>query len=162
MTIMPPLVVNGIAGLQELVGRSIGPSSWLTVTQSLIDQFAAISGDDQWIHVDPVRAAKETSYGGTIAHGDLTLSLISGLRRELVEYSGMRYGLNYGWDRVRYPSPLPVGARVRVKAEVRSVEAVDSDWWHIVTRLVVEREGSAKPVCVADSIGRFCAPASDS
>jgi acyl dehydratase len=152
---MEAVVVDGEAELRELIGKSIGPSSWRTVTQELIDQFADVSGDDEWIHVDTVRAASEGPYGGTIAHGDLTLSLINGLRRELIQYRGLKYGLNYGWDRVRYPAPLPVGSRVRVRAETLSVDAVDGGWWHVVTRLVVECEGSEKPVCVADSVGRL-------
>jgi acyl dehydratase len=151
-----PLVVEAVAGLRELIGKPIGPGSWRTVTQDLIDQFAAVSGDDEWIHVDPARAEREGPYAGTIAHGDLTLSLINGMRGELIEHRGLKYALNYGWDRVRYPSPLPVGSRVRVRAELLSVESVDAEWCHVVTRLVVEREGSDKPVCVADSAGRLC------
>jgi acyl dehydratase len=153
---MDPLVVNDVAGLQELIGKPIGPGSWMTVTQDLIDQFAAVSGDNAWIHVDRARAERESPYGSTIAHGDLTLSLINGMRGELIEHRGLRYALNYGWEKVRYPSPLPVGSRIRVRAEILSIESIDAEWWHVVTRLVVEREGSAKPVCVADSAGRLC------
>jgi acyl dehydratase len=155
MAPMQPLVVHGTAGLQELIGQSLGPSSWLSVTQDLIDQFADISGDHQWIHVDPVRAARETTYGGTIAHGNFTLAMTAALRRQLIKVRGFVCGRNYGWDRVRYPAPLPSGSRIRVTAEVLTVEPVSFRWWHVVTRLSDECDGSKKPVCVGDSIERW-------
>ena len=146
--------VKGIEGLRELVGETIGPSEWREVTQEDIDLFAKLSGDDQWIHVDVERAKKESPFGTTIAHGNLTLSLIDGLRLELIESSGFKLGVNYGWNKVRFPAPVPAGARVRATAEVVEVEEVKGGWYQVVTRFTIEVEGSDKPACVADSVGR--------
>lgn len=151
---MPPVEVKGIEGLRSLVGEEIGPSGWREVTQADIDDFARISGDDQWIHVDPERAARESPFGTTVAHGNLTLSLIDGLRRDLLSSSGFRLGVNYGWNRVRFPAPVPAGSRVRARAEVVEVEDAGGGWWQAITRFTVEVEGSEKPCCVADSVGR--------
>ncbi len=144
----------GIDGLKELVGREIGPSDWRQVTQEMIDTFAELSGDDQWIHVDVERAKSESPFGTTIAHGNLTLSMIDGLRRDLIASSGFKLGVNYGWNRVRFPAPVPAGSKVRARAEVTEVEDVGGGWWQVVTRFTIEVEGSEKPACVADSVGR--------
>ena len=146
--------VEGVEGLKALVGQEIGPSDWRTVTQEDIDQFAELSGDDQWIHVDVERAKKESPFGTTVAHGNLTLSLIDGLRRDLIASSGFALGVNYGWNKVRFPAPVPAGSRVRGRAEVVSVDEVGGNWWQVVTRFTLEVEGSEKPCCVADSVGR--------
>ena len=148
---------EGIDGLRELIGEPIGPTDWIEVTQERIDRFAEVSGDDQWIHVDPERCARESPFGTTIAHGDLTLALINGIRDQLIQQRGVTMAINYGWDRVRYPAPVPVDSRVRIGAEVLSVDDRGEGWWHVVTRLTVEREGSEKPVCVADSAVRLLA-----
>jgi acyl dehydratase len=154
---MAAVTVDGIESLRELVGQRVGPTEWRAITQEQIDAFADVSGDHQWIHTDPERAARESPYGTTVAHGNLTLSLIDGFRGELIEQRGVRMGINYGWDRVRFPAPVPVGSRVRARAELRSVEELGGDWWHIVTRFEIEVEGSEKPACVADSVGRVLA-----
>jgi len=146
--------VEGIEGLKALLGKTVGPSEWRKVTQEDIDTFARLSGDDQWIHVDVERAKKESPFGTTVAHGNLTLSLIDGLRRDLIASQGFKLGVNYGWNRVRFPAPVPAGARVRATAQVTEVEDVGGGWWQIVTRFTVEVEGSDKPACVADSVGR--------
>jgi acyl dehydratase len=146
--------VRGVEGLQELVGRKVGPSEWREVSQEMIDAFAELSGDDQWIHVDVERAKSESPFGTTVAHGNLTLSMIDGLRRRLIASTGFRLGVNYGWNRVRFPAPVPAGSRIRATAEVTEVENVGGGWWQIVTRFTVEVEGSDKPACVADSVGR--------
>jgi acyl dehydratase len=154
---LPPvsvIEVQGIEGLRDLLGEQIGPSEWREVTQEMIDEFAELSGDDQWIHVDVERATKESPFGSTIAHGNLTLSMIDGFRRDLIASTGFRLGVNYGWNRVRFPTPVPAGSRVRATAEVTEVEDVGGGWWQIVTRFTVEVEGSDKPACVADSVGR--------
>ena len=151
---MAPLTVNGIEALQELVGKTIGPSDWREVTQEMVDQFAELSGDDQWIHVDVERAQRESPFGTTVAHGNLTLSMIDGLRRELVQSSGFKLGVNYGWNKVRFPAPVPVGSRVRASVETVSVDDVGDGWWQVVQRWTVEVEGAEKPCCVADSVGR--------
>ena len=149
--------VDGIDGLRELIGKPVGPTDWVEVTQERIDGFAEVSGDHQWIHVDRERSERESPFGTTIAHGDLTLAMINGLRERLIEQRGVAMAINYGWDRVRYPAPVPAGSRIRVGAEVVSVDDRGEGWWHVVTRLTVEREGSEKPVCVADSATRLLA-----
>ena len=154
---MPPLTVSGIDELRELVGKSVGPSEWVEVTQADIDKFAEISRDHQWIHVDVERAERESPFGTTIAHGNLTLSLIDGFRGRLLDQQGVKLGINYGWNKVRFPAPVPVGSKVRATAEVLSVEQLDGGWWHTVTRFTLEREGTEKPVCVAESVGRALA-----
>jgi acyl dehydratase len=149
-----PVRVEGIEGLKELIGRQIGPSDWREVTQDDVDTFARLSGDDQWIHVDVERAQKESPFGGTVAHGNLTLSLIDGLRRELMESTGFKLGVNYGWNKIRFPAPVPTGSRVRGIAEMLSVEEVGGGWWQVTTKFTVEVEGAEKPACVAESVGR--------
>jgi len=147
-------VARGIEGLRSLTDQLIGPSEWREVTQQMIDRFADLTGDHQWIHVDAERAERESPYGRTIAHGNLTLSLIDGLRQDLIEWSGFKLGVNYGWNRVRFPAPVPVGTRVRGFAQVVEVTDVGGGWYQVVTRFTVEAEGSEKPACVADSVGR--------
>jgi acyl dehydratase len=151
---MAQVEVGGIEGLKGLLGREIGPSEWRQVTQADIDAFADLSGDHQWIHVDPERAKAESPFGTTIAHGNLTLSLIDGMRGGLIASSGFKLGVNYGWNRVRFPAPVPAGSRVRARAEVVELEEVGGGWWQVVTRFTVEVEGSDKPCCVGDSVGR--------
>ena len=149
--------VNGIEGLRELQGQKVGPSEWREVTQELINTFADVSGDHQWIHVDVERAKKESPFGTTIAHGNLTLSMIDGFRLELIESSGFALGVNYGWNKVRFPAPVPAGSRVRATSEIVDVDDVGGGWHQVVTRVTVEVEGSEKPACVATSVGRVLA-----
>lgn len=151
---MAQVTVEGIEGLKSLVGREVGPGEWREVTQEEIDLFARLSGDDQWIHVDVERAKRESPFGTTIAHGNLTLSMIDGLRRSLFASEGFQLGVNYGWNRVRFPAPVPSGSRIRAKAEITDAEEVGGGWWQVVTRFTVEVEGGDKPACVADSVGR--------
>src|SRR5881227_2641773 len=151
---MATVEIKGIEGAKELVGRQIGPSEWREVTQEDIDAFAELTGDHQWIHTDVERAKKESPFGTTVAHGNLTLSLIDGLRIELLESTGFKLGVNYGWNKVRFPAPVPSGSRIRATAEVVEVEEAGGGWWQIVTRFMVEVDGSDKPACVADSVGR--------
>jgi acyl dehydratase len=149
-----PLTVNGIDELKELVGQTVGPSDWREITQELIDQFAEVSGDDQWIHVDVERAKSESPFGGTVAHGNLTLSLIDGFRKDVLQSEGFKLGVNYGWNKVRFPAPVPSGAKVRARAEVLSVDEVGDGWWQVTQKWTVEVEGAEKPACVAESVGR--------
>ena len=151
---MPRAVAHGIDDLRGLVNQVVGPSEWREVTQQMINQFAELSGDDQWIHVDVERAKTESPFGTTIAHGNLTLALIDGLRKDLTEWSGFKLGVNYGWNKVRFPAPVPVGSRLRARAEVVSVDDVGGGWYQVVTRFTVEVEGNEKPACVAESVGR--------
>jgi acyl dehydratase len=148
------VTANGIEELKALIGQKVGPGEWREVTQELIDQFAVVSGDDQWIHVDVERAKQESPFGTTVAHGNLTLSMIDGMRLGLLKSEGFALGVNYGWNKVRFPAPVPAGSRIRGTAEVVSVDEVGGNWWQIVTRFTVEVEGNEKPACVAESVGR--------
>jgi acyl dehydratase len=149
--------IETLEQLKGLVGHEIGPTEWRDVTQEMIDAFADVSGDHQWIHTDVERAKRESPFGGTVAHGNLTLSLTDSFRLELIEQKGVTAGVNYGFDKVRFPAPVPAGSRVRCRAQLQSVEELGDGWWHVVTRLTVEVEGNDKPACVADSVGRALA-----
>ena len=151
---IPKAVANGIDEVGALKGQLVGPSRWREVTQEMINQFAELSGDDQWIHVDVERAKTESPFGTTIAHGNLTLSLIDGLRRDLAEWSGFKLGVNYGWNKVRFPAPVVAGTRVRCYLELVEISEIGGGWYQLVTRFTVEAEGTEKPVCVADGVGR--------
>jgi acyl dehydratase len=151
---MTLVTVNGIEELERLVGTGIGPSDWREVTQEDVDAFADVTGDDQWIHVDVERARQESPFGTTVAHGNLTLSMIDGFRKELLESSGFKLGVNYGWNRVRFPAPVLTGSRVRASVKVGSVDEVGDGWWQVVQQWTVEVEGSEKPACVGESVGR--------
>lgn len=155
---MSVVEVNGIEEMQALVGREIGPSEWRTVTQADINTFADVSGDHQWIHVDAERAKTESPFGTTIAHGNLTLAMVDGFRQELITSSGFTMGLNYGWDKIRFPSPVPVDSKLHAKAEVVSVEDKGGGWYQVVTRFTLEVEGADKPCFVGDSVTRVLAP----
>jgi acyl dehydratase len=136
--------------------RRIGPSAWREITQAMVDAFAELGGDRQWIHTDPERAKRESAYGGTIAHGNLTLAMLDGFRPDLLErVGGFSVALNYGWNKVRFPAPLPVGSRVRAFLEIAAVEELDGGWVQVVYKWTVEREGGDKPVCVAENVGRL-------
>ena len=141
------------AELLQAVGATSGPTEWVEVSQERVNQFADATGDHQWIHVDPVRAAAGP-YGTCIAHGYLTLSMVNLFLPQLVEVRGTSMGINYGLERVRFPGIVPVGSRLRARAEVVAVttmgEAVQS-----TVRVTVEREGADRPVCVADTISRY-------
>jgi len=146
--------VEGIEGMRGALGQEAGPSRWRTVTQADVDAFAELSGDHQWIHVDAERAAKESPYGTTIAHGNLTLAMVDGFREELISSSGFALGVNYGWNKIRFPAPVPVDSKVRARAELVSVDEVGGGWFQAVTRFTVEVEGGEKPCFVGDSVTR--------
>ena len=154
---MEAITVEGIEGLRELIGQQLGPSDWHEVTQDQVDAFAQLTGDDQWIHVDVERARRDSPFGTTVAHGNLTLSLIDGFRRDVLQASGFKLGVNYGWNKVRFPAPVPIPSKLRASSEVVSVDEIGDGWWQVVTRFTVEIEGGEKPVCVADSVGRALA-----
>jgi acyl dehydratase len=137
---------------RALVGQELGPTGWVAIEQERIDAFAAATGDHQWIHVDPDRAAAGP-FGTTIAHGYLTLSLLPSFAYEVLPLAGARLTINYGLNRVRFPAPVPVGSRVR--GSFRVVEASEVDGGHQLTvEATVEREGGEKPVCVAEVVYR--------
>jgi acyl dehydratase len=151
------ITVNGIDELTELVGETTGPSDWREVTQPDIDKFADVSGDHQWIHVDVERAKTDSPFGTTIAHGNLTLSMVDGFRDQLFRSEGFRMGVNYGWNKIRFPAPVPSGTRIRASLETLSVDEVGDGWYQLVQRWAVEAEGNEKPVCVAESVVRLLA-----
>ena len=134
------------------VGQVLAESDWLTVDQQRIDRFAQATGDHQWIHVDPVRAA-QGPFGATIAHGLLTLSLLPVLFESAFEVTGSRMGVNYGFNKVRFTAPVPVGSRLRGRFRLLACDAIDGGV-QLTTEVTIEREGSAKPVCVAESVAR--------
>ena len=149
-------VFHSATELLAAIGRKLGPSDWLVVDQLRIDRFADATGDHQWIHVDPQRA-KQGPFGACIAHGYLTLSLVNCFLPQLIEVRGVTMGVNYGLDRVRFPNVVPVGSRLRATGEVIAAEAVKGGA-QITVRVAIEREGEARPACVADSISRFVFP----
>ncbi len=139
--------------LEELgreIGQVVGTSDWITITQERIDDFARATSDLQWIHVDPVRAA-QGPFGTTIAHGFLTLSLLSAMGETAFALNGVRMGINYGLNRVRFPAPVPVGSRLRGHFKLIQFQAIEGGA-KMTMEVTVEREGSAKPVCVAESL----------
>ncbi len=142
-----------VGAMVEQVGTRRGPSSWFTVSQETIDAFAGTTADPQWIHVDPVRAASGP-FGGTVAHGYLTLSLIAHWIYELFPAPEPLASINYGLNRVRFPAPVPVGSRLRMSATLGSVRPVPGGM-EVVLACEVEREGGTKPVCVAESVLRY-------
>jgi acyl dehydratase len=145
--------INGLDELRQVEGETLGTSGWHEVTQDAIDAFADVTGDHQWIHVDPDRA-KHTPVGGTIAHGYYTLALAPMLTAQVVSLEGFAFALNYGLNRVRFPAPLPVGARVRATA--RRAALVDIPGGAQMTlELTFECEGGEKPVCVAETVSRL-------
>ncbi len=140
-----------MTALRDLVGTELGPTRWFDVPQERIDAFAAATDDPQWIHVDPARAAAEGPFGSTVAHGFLTLSLCVPMLYEVLPPAPL--AINYGLNRVRFPAPVPVESRVRGRLVVRSVEDV-AGGEQAVIEATVEREGGAKPVCVAELVVR--------
>ncbi|MCZ7413467.1 MULTISPECIES: MaoC family dehydratase [unclassified Streptomyces] len=149
-----PRVFATVDELREAVGVELGPSDWLEVDQKRIDLFADATGDHQWIHVDPERAARGP-FGTTIAHGYLTLSLLPVLMPRVLRVEGVRMGVNYGVNKVRFPAPVPVGSRLRARVRIAEVSEVGDDGVQCVAQTTVEREGGEKPVCVAESVVRY-------
>lgn len=143
-------VFNGTDDLEAAIGEELEPSSWHTVTQDEVNMFADATGDHQWIHVD-VEKAKDSPFGGTIAHGYLTLSLLPRFAYEMYRVDGLSAMLNYGSNKVRFPTPVPVGSRVRGRAEVAEVTRGEA-MSQAVFRFTVELEGSAKPACIAETV----------
>jgi acyl dehydratase len=149
----PLKTYQNVEELKALVGSQIGVSNWVTVDQNRIDQFATVTGDDQWIHVDPKRAAAGM-FGSTVAHGFLTLSLLPFFIRSSHKINGARMSVNYGLNRVRFPAPVPVDSRLRAHFKLLSFEPIEGGV-QLTTEVSIEREGQSKPVCVAESVGRL-------
>jgi acyl dehydratase len=153
---MAQTTVDGIEGVRALVGQQLGTSDWVEITQERVNQFADATGDHQYIHVDPERAAK-TFFGGTIAHGYLTLSLIpalSGTRQGVKIDLGGKMGVNYGLNKVRFTSPVPVGKRIRSRTTLLAVEEIGDRAVQTTNQVLIEVEGVEKPACIAETLGR--------
>ncbi|MCO5176413.1 MAG: MaoC family dehydratase [Thermomicrobiales bacterium] len=149
-------VVRSVAELKELIGQELGVSEWVEIDQERVNAFADATGDHQYIHVDPERA-KQTFFGGTVAHGYLTLSLIpylSGLRDGVKIELGGRMGVNYGLNKVRFPAPVPVGKRIRSRHKLVAVEEIGDKAVQMTNEVTIEVEGQDKPACVAETLGR--------
>jgi acyl dehydratase len=149
-----PTVFDTPDALLAAVGTDLGHTDWLAITQERVDQFAEATGDHQWIHVDPPRAAAESPYGGTIAHGYLTLALTNLFLPELIEVRGTSMGINYGAQKVRFPAPVPVGSKVRGRGELTAAEEIAGGVQSTIV-ITVEIDGNAKPACVVESLSRW-------
>jgi acyl dehydratase len=147
-----PTVVPDIPSLKSLTGRQLGESEWVTISQEQIDAFAEATGDHQWIHVDVERARRESPFQRTIAHGYLTLSLGPVLLPQIVRVEGIRMGVNYGLDKLRFPAPVPAGSRVRLAAELKDVRDMPGGGVRATFELTFEVEGGSKPACVAEAL----------
>ena len=152
MAASPQVTINGLDELKTKVGEEIGVSDWHEVTQEDVNAFADVTHDHQFIHVDPERA-KETPFGGTIAHGYFTLSLAPKFSYELFSLDGVAFGVNYGLNKVRFPAPMPVGQKVRMRMKLADVEDIPGGA-QITMLLTFEADGGEKPVCVAESLSR--------
>lgn len=146
------LTLTGLNEVKSYVGKELGVSDWHLVTQEKVNEFAEVTGDDQWIHID-VERARDTPFGGTIAHGYYTLSLAPRFSYDMFKLDGFAFGVNYGLNRVRFPAPMPVGDKVRMRAKLAAVDEIPGGA-QITTELTFEREGGEKPVCVAESLAR--------
>ncbi|HSH88835.1 MAG TPA: MaoC family dehydratase [Ramlibacter sp.] len=146
-------ILNSLAELPALVGQEVAVSDWLTITQQQVNLFADATGDHQWIHVD-VERAKAGPFGAPIAHGFLTLSLIPKFFETSMEIRNTRMGVNYGLNKVRFTSPVPVGSRVRARMKLLACDAIENNGMQMTWLVTVERDGSDKPVCVAESLTR--------
>lgn len=152
---MAPLAVENLESLKSFVGREIGVTDWFTLTQERIQQFAEATEDRQWIHLDRERAKKESPYGATIAHGFLTLSLLSYFLKQALEiHGGMRMGINYGLNRVRFPTAVRAGSRIRARVTLQSLKELP-DCAEATFSVSVECEGAEKPCCAAEWIVRY-------
>jgi acyl dehydratase len=152
---MPAREITSIEELRSLTGLEAAVSDWFEVTQDRINLFADATGDHQWIHVDVERAKAESPYGATIAHGFLTMSLLSYLMPQTVKINfPIRMGVNYGLNKVRFPSAVPAGSKIRARAVLQSLEEIKGGW-HLVWKISVEREGGDKPCCVAEWLVRY-------
>ncbi len=146
-------IFQTIAELAQLTGQEVAVSDWTTITQQQINLFADATGDHQWIHIDPVKAAAGP-FGATIAHGFLTLSLIPKFFDHAFTIVGARMGVNYGLNKVRFTAPVPVGSRLRARMKLIAAEPIDNNGMQMTWEVLIEREGAAKPVCVAESMVR--------
>ena len=145
-------VVDGLDELQSLVGTQLGTSEWLMVTQDMVNTFSDVTGDHQWIHLDVERASRELPSGAPIVQGLLTLSLIVKFRLEIVKLRGVTRFINYGYDRVRFTAPIPVGTRLRASQTLLAAKRIAPDALRVTSQFVVEAEGFEKPACIAEAV----------
>jgi acyl dehydratase len=154
---MPPRIIESPQALKNLVGQELGSTDWFTLTQERIAQFAEATEDRQWIHLDRERAARESPFGTTIAHGFLTLSLASHFMKQAIEIrSGIRHVINYGVNRVRFPAPVRAGAKIRAKVALQSVKELP-DCVEAIFAVTIEAEAAQKPSCAAECVIRYYA-----
>ena len=146
-------IVKNVEELRSLVGQELGVSEWIEISQDRIDKFAEATGDHQWIHINVERAKKELPGGTTIAHGFLTLSLLPQINGEIYKLDGVKHGLNYGTDRVRFTSPVPAGSKVRGKYRLKSVSDVKNNGFKVVGETTIEIDGKERTACIAETIG---------
>lgn len=147
------LTITSPEELNAWVGKELGVTEWMTVSQARIDQFAEATGDFQWIHVDRDRAKRESPFGGTIAHGHLTLSLIPMFKDQIYTIEGVKAGINYGLNSCRFLAPVPADARVRGRFVMKSVQQKGEGRYLLCNEITIELEGSEKPACIAESLG---------
>lgn len=144
---------NSLAELKDLIGKEVAHSEWVEINQERVNTFADATGDYQWIHIDIERAKLESPFGGPIAHGFLTLSLLPMLVANAIKLTYVKMGVNYGLNKVRFPSPVPVGSKLRARLKLLEIEDI-KDGAQFTWEVTIEREGQDKPVCVAESISR--------
>ncbi|MEV0766804.1 MaoC family dehydratase [Nocardia salmonicida] len=149
-----PVIYRGVADLEAALGMELGPTAWFTMEQDRIDAFADATEDHQWIHVDPVRAV-DSSFGATVAHGFLTVSLVPYFVNSLRRIEDVRMGVNYGLDKVRFPAPVRGGSRIRARTTMIRLDRIEGGAVQLVTRTSIEVEGESKPACVADLVSRY-------
>jgi acyl dehydratase len=150
---VPAVTIESLEQLKTMVGTEVAVSDWLDITQDRVNRFADATGDHQWIHVDPERAARESPYRKTVAHGFLTLSLLAQFAQQTIKFANVRMGINYGFNRVRFTGPVPVGAKLRTRFKLKTVEDIQGGaqtTWDVT----MECEGDAKPCCVAEWVTR--------
>jgi acyl dehydratase len=145
-------VINGFDELAAISGEEIGKSEWVEVTQEMVDRFADVTGDDQWIHTDVEKAAEQSPFGGTIAHGFLTLALIPRLCRKIYKLTGISASVNYGLNKVRFFRPVRVGSRIRLGLRVRSTRRIGTRAIRFVSQITIEVDGADKPACIAETV----------
>ncbi|MFN7132023.1 MAG: MaoC family dehydratase [Myxococcales bacterium] len=151
---MAKLVVGSLEEVKQLKGKTLGPTEWKVITHEQVNDFARATGDFQWIHTDPERAARESPFKKTIAHGYMSLALLGGMYFEMIEVQGVKMAVNYGTNKVRFPAPLPVGASVRMAAEVAEVETIEGGL-QLTIKASLEVQGASKPAMVAEVLFRY-------
>lgn len=147
-----PLRIPNVRSLKQFIDRPVGPSDWVTISPKKVELFAEATGDHQWIHLDEERARRESPFGGPVAHGFLTLSLAPMLLAELLAVEGVALTVNYGVEKIRLQTPVPVGSRIRMSGSIRSVREAPGGAARVIFHMVMELEGASRPACVGDAV----------